>query len=132
MTLLFCEIVLLTYFFPDIASNPRNPTGHVVKGEELKELVQIARDGTTMVLDEFYSWYQYDLPEGETISAASEVEDVNVDPVVIINGLTKCWRLPGWRVCWVIGPKQFITAIGHSGGFLDGGGKFLSPAFFSR
>jgi len=27
------------------------------------------------------------------------------DPVVIINGLTKIFRLPGFRICWVIGPK---------------------------
>jgi len=46
---------------------------------------------------------------------------VNEDSVVIIDGLTKNWRLPGWRVCWVIGPKNLITALSQSGSFLDGG-----------
>jgi len=45
--------------------------------------------------------------------------------VILINGLTKCWRLPGWRVCWVVGPKSLIRALGQSGGFLDGGASHV-------
>lgn len=41
--------------------------------------------------------------------------------MVIIDGLTKGFRLPGWRVCWVVGPKPLISAIAQSGSFLDGG-----------
>jgi hypothetical protein len=41
--------------------------------------------------------------------------DVNEDPVVIIDGLTKNFRLPGWRTCWVIGPKNLISALSQSG-----------------
>ncbi|KAM0753086.1 aminotransferase [Meredithblackwellia eburnea MCA 4105] len=108
-----------------VASNPRNPTGQVIKGDELKELVEIARGGTTMVLDEFYSWYQYELEEGESVSAAAYVKDVNVDSLVIIDGLTKNWRLPGWRCCWVIGPKPLISALGQAGGSLDGGANHV-------
>ena len=36
-----------------LMSNPRNPTGQVVQGEELKELVELSREsGTTLILDE--------------------------------------------------------------------------------
>nr|GAT49409.1 aminotransferase [Mycena chlorophos] len=107
-----------------LASNPRNPTGQVIKGKELKELVAIGREGTTVILDEFYSWYIYPDSEkdyGHSISAAEYIEDVDKDSVVLIDGLTKNWRLPGWRVCWVIGPKNLITALSQSGSFLDGG-----------
>ncbi|KAJ6502121.1 pyridoxal phosphate-dependent transferase [Mycena sanguinolenta] len=107
-----------------LASNPRNPTGQVIKGNDLKELVALGREGTTVILDEFYSWYIYPENEndyGNSISSAKYVEDVNQDSVVIIDGLTKNWRLPGWRVCWVIGPKNLITALSQSGSFLDGG-----------
>lgn len=34
-------------------------------------------------------------------------------------------RLYRWRVCWVLGPKQFITTVGQSGGFLDGGASHV-------
>ncbi|KAJ6531282.1 aminotransferase [Mycena capillaripes] len=107
-----------------LASNPRNPTGQVIRGNDLKELVALGREGTTVILDEFYSWYIYPEHEkdyGHSISSAEYVEDVNQDSIVIIDGLTKNWRLPGWRVCWVIGPKNLVTALSQSGSFLDGG-----------
>lgn len=107
-----------------IASNPRNPTGQMTAGKELKELVSLSRESTTLILDEFYSWYIYHDHEkdfGKSVSSAEYIEDVNNDSVVIIDGLTKNWRLPGWRVCWVIGPKNLITALSQSGSFLDGG-----------
>jgi aspartate/methionine/tyrosine aminotransferase len=107
-----------------LASNPRNPTGQVIKGNDLKEVVSISREGTTVILDEFYSWYIYpenDRDYGRSISSAEYIEDVDDDSVIIIDGLTKNWRLPGWRVCWVLGPKNLITALSQSGSFLDGG-----------
>jgi len=107
-----------------IASNPRNPTGQAIMGDDLKELVALGREKTTIILDEFYSWYIYsDKKEdlGQSSSAASYIEDVDKDSVILIDGLTKNWRLPGWRVCWVIGPKNLITALSQSGSFLDGG-----------
>lgn len=33
-------------------SNPHNPTGQVIYGDELKRMVEMARKGTTMILDE--------------------------------------------------------------------------------
>jgi len=35
-----------------LASNPRNPTGQVIKGRDLEELVSLSREGTTIILDE--------------------------------------------------------------------------------
>ncbi|GAA5991006.1 hypothetical protein JCM11641_007308 [Rhodosporidiobolus odoratus] len=106
-------------------SNPHNPTGQVIYGEDLAKLVELGRKGTTMILDEFYEQYIYDLGEGAQVSAAEYLKDVDEDNVVLINGLTKCWRLPGWRVAWVVGPKSLIKALGQSGGFLDGGASHL-------
>lgn len=41
--------------------------------------------------------------------------------VLIVDGLTKRFRLPGWRIAWILGPKEFITALGSCGSYLDGG-----------
>jgi aspartate/methionine/tyrosine aminotransferase len=66
-----------------LASNPRNPTGQVLAGDDLKGLVSISQEeGTTLILDEFYSWYQYELGEGATVSAAEYVDNVDEDNVV--------------------------------------------------
>ncbi|GAA5880296.1 hypothetical protein JCM16303_003885 [Sporobolomyces ruberrimus] len=106
-------------------SNPHNPTGQVIHGEELKKLVEISRKKEmTVILDEFYDQYIYE--EGlEQVSAAEFIEDVNSDNIVLIGGLTKGFRLPGWRVCWVVGPSELITAVGQSGGYIDGGASHI-------
>lgn len=119
-----------------LLSNPSNPTGQSLEGEELENYVKIARElGTALLMDEFYSHYYYD---GEavdpqdggvddetnwpkTVSSATYVEDVNEDPVIIVNGLTKNWRCPGFRVCWIVAPKTIVDMLASAGSFLDGG-----------
>ncbi len=110
-----------------LMSNPCNPTGKLISGQELASWVETARRlDCTLLLDEFYSHYVWSPGEGEPgpiATAARYVEDVNRDPVVIFDGLTKNWRYPGWRICWTVGPKAVIEALGSAGSFLDGGGS---------
>jgi N-succinyldiaminopimelate aminotransferase len=104
-----------------LLSNPCNPTGRVIHGDRLREWVGVAREyGCTLMIDEFYSHYAF-VGDQLTVSAAAMVEDVDEDPVVIVDGLTKNWRYPGWRVCWTIGPRHLIEPVGSAGSFLDGG-----------
>lgn len=107
-----------------LTSNPRNPTGQAMSRDELKELHNLCRQKCLLIMDEFYSRYYYDGEVGEVISSASQVQDVNKDPVLIIDGLTKFFRLPGWRVSWVVGPKQYISALASAGSYLDGGTNY--------
>ena len=105
-----------------LTSNPRNPTGQVVTNPELAEIQNICRDRATLIMDEFYGGYNYTSGcDGTVVSAADNVEDVNKDDVIIVDGLTKRFRLPGWRIAWVIGPRSFIRALSSSGSYLDGG-----------
>jgi aspartate/methionine/tyrosine aminotransferase len=108
-----------------LLSNPCNPTGRVIQGDELDGWVGVARRvGCTLLIDEFYSHYIWtDAAEGATVSAARHVDDVDADPVVLFDGLTKNWRYPGWRTSWIVGPRPVIDAVSSSGSFLDGGGS---------
>ncbi|MBL4634965.1 MAG: pyridoxal phosphate-dependent aminotransferase [Kofleriaceae bacterium] len=107
-------------------SNPCNPTGKMIGGQAMADWVASARElDCTLLVDEFYSHYLWrpDLAaEGGIASAAAYVEDVDRDPVLIVDGLTKNWRYPGWRVCWTVGAKDVIERLTSSGSFLDGGG----------
>ncbi len=109
-----------------LLSNPCNPTGKLVRGDELAGWVRTAGElDCTMLIDEFYSHYIW-TPTGDELpveSAARYVEDVDRDPIVIFDGLTKNWRYPGWRVAWTVGPKHVIEAVTSAGSFLDGGGS---------
>lgn len=119
-----------------LLSNPCNPTGQSLEGENLKEYVNIARENNTMlIMDEFYSHYYYDGknidPEDggvdddtnwpKTVSSSLYINDVNKDPVIIVNGLTKNWRCPGFRVSWIVAPASIVNMISSAGSFLDGG-----------
>ena len=112
-----------------LLSNPCNPTGKHIRGDELARWVAMARElDCALLLDEFYSHYLWSDGAGAgspiaVESAARYVEDVDRDPVVLFDGLTKNWRYPGWRVTWTIGPKRVIEAVASAGSFLDGGGS---------
>ena len=107
-----------------LISNPCNPTGHVIRDASLAEWVSAAREfECTLILDEFYAHYLYGDAAANQLSrsAAAFIEDVNKDPVLILDGLTKNWRYPGVRISWTLGPKSVIEKLTSAGSFLDGG-----------
>jgi aspartate/methionine/tyrosine aminotransferase len=109
-----------------LLSNPNNPTGKVIRGAELEGWVVTARElQCSLLLDEFYSHYVWDAEAGpdSLVSAARYVDDVDRDPVILFDGLTKNWRYPGWRCTWIVGPRGVIDAVSSTGSFLDGGGS---------
>ncbi len=104
-----------------LLSNPCNPTGQIIAGQDLSDWLGVSRSlGCAFLMDEFYSHYIWN-DKAPMISAAGYIEDVNQDQVIIIDGLTKNWRYAGWRIAWTIGPRSVIEAISSAGSFLDGG-----------
>lgn len=108
-----------------LLSNPCNPTGRHIRGEELNAWCHTVSElDCSLLVDEFYSRFVYGFGgDAPMESAARYVEDVDRDPVVIFDGMTKNWRYPGWRVTWTIAPKHVIESIASAGSFLDGGGS---------
>jgi aspartate/methionine/tyrosine aminotransferase len=108
-----------------VISNPCNPTGNLLQGAELSGLVATARThGVTLVLDEFYSHFVYTAdgkPAAGPVSGAPFVEDVDRDPVILVDGLTKSYRYPGWRVGWSVGPSHMMETMARTASSIDGG-----------
>jgi aspartate/methionine/tyrosine aminotransferase len=108
-----------------LLSNPCNPTGRVVKGKELSDYLDVARKRKMLLLlDEFYSHFIYDgfgKPGSGPVSAAEYIDDIDSDPVLLIDGLTKSYRYPGWRVGWVVGPRNLVDSLGRAASATDGG-----------
>ncbi|MEM6962080.1 MAG: pyridoxal phosphate-dependent aminotransferase [Myxococcota bacterium] len=106
-----------------VMSNPCNPTGRLLQGDLLDAWIHAARElRCALIFDEFYSHFAWSGPR-PIVSAAEYVEDVDRDPIVLIDGLTKNWRYPGFRVSWTVGPRSVIEAVSSAGSFLDGGGS---------
>lgn len=88
--------------------NPNNPTGAVYSKELLLELIELARQHQLILFaDEIYSKILYD--DAQHIPLASLCEDLLV---VSFNGLSKAYRLAGFRSGWMVisGAKHAATS----------------------
>ncbi len=87
--------------------NPNNPTGAVYPKEILEKIVQLAREHDLVIYsDEIYDKILYD--EAVHLSIASLCEDVFC---VTFSGLSKNYRVAGFRVGWMLlsGPKKLAS-----------------------
>lgn len=108
-----------------VFSNPCNPTGQVIKDEAMDRYINAARKENCLLgADEFYATFSYNedgSPAEKAVSALPYVKDINCDPVIVFDGLTKGFRYPGWRAGWAIGPKYLIEMINRAASAVDGG-----------
>lgn len=126
----FAQAVQSQHLDAYLLSNPCNPTGQLLEGADLAAYVHHARAADcTLLLDEFYSHYVYDAAGAAAaapVSAAAHVEDVERDPILIMDGLTKNFRYPGWRIAWLLGPSAIIERIIRAATLVDGGASTLA------
>ena len=80
-----------------VLCNPWNPTGRVLNGEELTDLVELAaRHGARVIADEIHSSIIY--PPNTHVAAAS----LDPDTVVTVTSASKAWNLPGLKSAQVV------------------------------
>ena len=74
--------------------NPNNPTGNVATKDEIDKLVKIAQKWPrcTIIADEIYVGLDF---TGSFVSTASRSHNV---PVIVLNGVSKVYFAPGWRI----------------------------------
>ena len=95
-----------------VVINPNNPTGAVYSRETLQKIVDVAREYNLLILaDEIYDRILYD--GAKHISIASLAPDLLT---ITFNGLSKAYRVAGYRAGWMVltGPKS------HARGFIEG------------
>ncbi|MBN1379138.1 MAG: pyridoxal phosphate-dependent aminotransferase [Gammaproteobacteria bacterium] len=81
-----------------VVINPNNPTGAVYSRDVLDQIVQLAREHNLIIFsDEIYSKILYD--DAEFIPMGRLAEDVLC---VTFNGLSKAYRLAGFRSGWMV------------------------------
>jgi aspartate/methionine/tyrosine aminotransferase len=83
--------------------NPNNPTGAILTAAEMDGVVRAAeRAGAWILADEIYQGSER---SGETTGSFWG----RYDRVVITHGLSKAYGLPGLRIGWIAGPKEFVA-----------------------
>ena len=88
--------------------SPSNPTGAVYSPAEVREIGRWALSkGIWVVTDEIYEHLVYG--DARFSSIVVEVPDLH-DRTVVINGVAKTYAMTGWRVGWMIAPRDVIAA----------------------
>ena len=91
-----------------IYSSPSNPTGVVYTAEELEGITRIARDaGIWLIADEIYREFAFD---GRTAPSLFSQADM-YDRAILIDGPSKRFGVPGWRLGFIAGPLELIKAV---------------------
>ena len=86
---------------------PNNPTGGIMRREDLEALAEVLRGTNIMVLsDEIYAELTY----GRHHVSMANIPDM-YERTIVINGFSKAYSMTGWRMGYVCGPKEIIAAM---------------------
>ncbi|HVP53375.1 MAG TPA: pyridoxal phosphate-dependent aminotransferase [Candidatus Eisenbacteria bacterium] len=90
-----------------ILNSPNNPSGAVMKPEDITAVVRLAHErGIYVISDECYVYLNY---TGQLFSAG-EIHDVK-DRLLIVGSLSKTYAMTGWRLGYVLGPAPVVAAM---------------------
>jgi aspartate aminotransferase len=88
--------------------SPSNPTGAVYAGHEIEAIGRWAHDrGMWVITDEIYEHLVYG--DAEQHSMPVVVPELG-DRCIVVNGVSKSYAMTGWRVGWMIGPRDVVAA----------------------
>jgi aspartate aminotransferase len=88
--------------------SPSNPTGAVYPRDEVVAIGRWALDrGVWVVTDEIYEHLTYG---GHGFTSMPAVVPELADTCIVVNGVAKTYAMTGWRVGWMIGPRDVISA----------------------
>ena len=112
-----------------LKSNPSNPTGVALVGDELKELVEAwSAPGRGALIDEAYEFYGDPQPE----SAMRYVDDIEKTDLFIVGAATKGLQAPGIRIGWAVSAKRHIEVFRNYSSFAMGGVSRASQIYATK
>lgn len=90
-----------------ILSYPNNPTGGVMKKEELEAIAEVIKDTNILVItDEIYAELSY----GFKHTSFASIEGMR-ERTVVVSGFSKAFAMTGWRLGYCCGPKELMRYV---------------------
>lgn len=87
-----------------LVNSPGNPTGVAVDQSELDAVIELARSKDLWVIyDEIYEYFVYDKPHAKALG--------KYEKTLVVNGLSKSFGVPGWRLGFAIGPNVLLREM---------------------
>jgi aspartate/methionine/tyrosine aminotransferase len=86
-----------------IIASPANPTGTIIEPAELEKIAAVCRErGIRIVSDEIYHGLSYVGPCRSILEFEPEA--------IVINSFSKYFSMVGWRLGWLLSPKDLLPA----------------------
>lgn len=86
---------------------PNNPTGSVLRKEDLEAIAEVLRETNVCVLsDEIYAELTY----GEKHISIASLPDMR-ERTIIANGFSKAYAMTGWRMGYTLAPEYFTKQM---------------------
>ena len=87
-----------------LIASPGNPTGSMIEREPLEALVNYCVDRkVSLISDEIYHGIQYDMKPSTALEYT--------DSCYIINSFSKYFSMTGWRIGWIVVPKEHVRVV---------------------
>ncbi len=87
-----------------IVASPANPTGTMMTGTALRQLIRCAEDaGIAVISDEIYHGLDY--------AFAAESAAHHSQEAIIVNSFSKYFCMTGWRIGWMVVPPALVRAV---------------------
>ncbi len=86
-----------------MVNSPSNPTGIVLSGDDMSELVEAVGDRAWLISDEIYHGLVYEGREHSVLEYT--------DHAFVLNGFSKLYAMTGWRLGYIISPPEFVRAL---------------------
>jgi len=87
-----------------VLTNPNNPTGAILGDKEMTAVINLAdKVGAWVLADEVYQGAEREGPPAASFWG-------RYDKTIVVNGLSKAYGLPGLRIGWIVGPRDFVQA----------------------
>ena len=103
-----------------IIASPANPTGTMLERVQLGSLAEVCRRRSiALISDEIYHGISY----VQRAVSALEVDD----GALVVNSFSKYWCMTGWRLGWLVAPRQDVASMNAYASNL-----FLTPPAISQ
>jgi aspartate aminotransferase len=94
-----------------IVNSPNNPSGAVYPPDLIEKIVDLCeKKGIFMICDDIYHKLTFDNTEAPPAYRFTK-NDVESSHVIVVNGVAKLYGMTGFRVGWVIAPRELVRVM---------------------
>jgi aspartate aminotransferase len=105
------ERAVTSYTRAIIVNSPNNPSGVIYPPELLEKIVDYCeRKGIFLICDDIYQKLVFDRKVAHPAYEFTK-KDIEDSHVIVVNGVAKVYGMTGFRVGWVVGPRELVRVM---------------------